>query len=91
MNNCNSIYILIKTGCFIKMSKFDDQEKVDFKFYQQLIEKLINLLYSTRSNITFAIDQLSKYNADPRIGYMRIAKKIVQYLKSIIYIYKISS
>ena len=44
------------------------------------------LLYGTRPGISFAIGQLSKYNADPQIGHMKAAKKVVCYLKGTIHL-----
>lgn len=86
MNSYNSINISMKVGYFIKMSESSNYNKADFKSYQQVIRKLIYLLYRTRYNITFAIGQLSKYNVDQKIGYIKAAKKIVWYLKSIIHL-----
>lgn len=51
ITNYNCINIPIKVRYFIDM--------------QKLISKLIYLLYSPRSEIFFAVRQLSKYNADP--------------------------
>lgn len=39
------------------------------------------LVYGTRPDITFAIRQLNKYNADPKKEYLQAIKKIVKYLK----------
>lgn len=36
-----------------------------------------------RPDITFAVDQLSKHNANPRNSYLRAAKRVVGYLKGI--------
>ena len=44
------------------------------------------LLYSTRLNIFFAIRQLDKYNIDPQIESIKIVKKVIYYLKSIMYL-----
>lgn len=68
------------------MSKSNNYDKTDLKDYQHLIRKLIYLLYSTKSNITFAIGQLSKHNVDLRIGYMKVVNRVVQYLKDILYL-----
>lgn len=44
------------------------------------------LLCSIRPNIAFTIDQLNKHNSDPKIGYIRVVKKVVRYLKDIMYL-----
>ena len=47
---------------------------------------MIYLLCSTRPDISFAVRQLSKQNADLQIGYRKAAKKIVCYLKGIMHL-----
>ena len=37
-------------------------------------------------NISFAIRQLSNYNVDPQIRQIKVAKKVINYLKDIIYL-----
>lgn len=86
MNSCNFVNILIKVSYFIKVLEFNNYNKANLKFYQYLIRKLIYLLSGIRSKIAFAVSQLSKYNADPKISYIKLAKKIVWYLKSIIHL-----
>ena len=39
------------------------------------------LSYGTRPDIAFDVGQLSRHNADPRVGHMRVAKRVVRYLK----------
>lgn len=84
--NYNSVNIPIKPGCFIEISKLHNYKKVDIKLYQYLIGKLMYLSYGTKPNIVFAIGELSKHNSDPRVGYMKVAKKVVRYLKRTIHI-----
>ena len=55
MINCNSINILMKAGYFINMQKPRDYKKAEIKPYQQLISKLIYLLYGTRPNMFFVV------------------------------------
>lgn len=80
------VSILIITGYFIEISESDNYEKVVIKLYQHLIRKLIYLSFGIRFNIVFAIGQLSNYNSNLRTSYMKAAKKVVRYLKIIIYI-----
>lgn len=39
-----------------------------------------------RPNIAFAIGQLNKHNSDPEIGYIRVVKKVMYYLKGILHL-----
>lgn len=86
MTDYNSVNIPIKVGYFIEMSKPGDYEEVDIKSYQRLIGKLMYLLCSTRLDIAFAVNQLSKYNSDPRADHIKAAKKVVRYLKKMMYL-----
>lgn len=70
--DCNSINIPIKASSIIKVNKVDDYDKTNLKTYQLLIGKLIYLSYNTK-----------KQSADPRIRYLRVAKQVIQYIKSI--------
>lgn len=81
LTNCKIVNILIKTKSFIKMLKNNNYKKIDIKIYYCFIRKLIYLLYSIRPNIAFVIKQLRKWNADFKIGHLKIAKQVLKYLK----------
>lgn len=63
------------------MQEEDDHGEADLKTYQQLIGKLMYLSCGTRSDIAFAVGQLSKRNSDPRVGHLKAAKRVIRYLK----------
>lgn len=63
------------------MTDLKNYEKANLRTYQQLIGKLMYLICSIRSDITFAVRQLSKYNADLRKRYLQTVKRVVGYLK----------
>lgn len=86
MNDYNFVHISIKAGYFIEILKSGDYDKADLKDYQCLIKKLIYLSYDTKPDNAFVISKLSKHNANLRIRYMKVAKKIVWYLKDIIHL-----
>lgn len=71
----------MKAGNIIKMNKADNYDETDLKVYQHLIEKLMYLSFSTKPDIAFAVRLLSKCNVDSRVGHLRAAKRVVQYLK----------
>lgn len=86
MIDCNLINIPMKVRCFIEMSEPGNYEEVDIKPYQRLIEKLMYLLCGTRLDIAFAVGQLSKHNLDCRAGHIKVAKKVMRYLKEMIHL-----
>ena len=79
--DCSSVSIPMKAGSVIEMNDVDDYEETDLKAYQRLIGNLMYLSCSTRSDIAFAVGQLSRRNADPRVGHLKAAKRVVRYLK----------
>lgn len=56
----------MKESSFIEMRNQEDHKKTDFRTYQRPMGKLIYLLYNTRLDIIFVIEQLSRHNANPR-------------------------
>lgn len=76
----------MKASNVIEINEVDDYNKTDLKAYHHLIGKLIYLSCSTRTDIAFAFRQLSKRNVNPWIGHLRVAKQVVQYLKSTIHL-----
>lgn len=74
----------MKVRSFFDTDHNENNDKTDLKVYQSLIEKLIYLTCSTRPHILFIVGQLERYNSDPRVVYMQIAKQVVRYLKETI-------
>lgn len=56
----------MKAGSAIDIFEANDYKKEDLRTYQCFIGKLIYLVYRIRPDIVFAVDQLSKHNADSR-------------------------
>lgn len=71
----------MKAGSVIKINKTNDYKETDLKAYQRLIGKLIYLSYGIRPDIAFGVRQLSKRNADLRVGHLKAAKRVIRYLK----------
>ena len=86
MTNCNTVNIGMKARCFIDMQEREDYEKVEIKLYQWLISKLMYLSCGSRPDISFAIGQLNKHDADLQIDYMKVTKKVLCYLKGIMHL-----
>lgn len=81
LTECNANVIPMKAGSAIEMIEPDNYEETELRKYQRLIGKLMYLACGTRPDIAFAVEQLSKHNADPRKGHLRAVKKVVPYLK----------
>lgn len=79
--DCKSVNIPTKAGSTIDMGEPDDYEEADLTLYQRLIGKLMYLSCRSHPDIGFAVGQLSRHNADPRVGHVRAAKRVVQYPK----------
>lgn len=67
------------------MQEENDYKKANLKTYQQLVNKLIYLSYSTRLNIAFVVGQLSKYNLNLRVGHLKVAKQVISYFEGMIH------
>lgn len=76
----------MKVKSFIEMLKDDNYEETDIKIYQCSIKKLIYLLCGTKPDIVFVIKKPNKWNTDPRVGYLIVAKQVLNYFKKTIHL-----
>ncbi|KAG6520573.1 hypothetical protein ZIOFF_017630 [Zingiber officinale] len=78
MDNSKSINTPVECG--VKLSKHDEEEKVDPTFFKSLVE---NLRYLTciRPDILYAVGLISRYMEDPTTTHLKIAKRILRYIK----------
>lgn len=67
----------MKKASSINMSNTDIYKKEDLHIFQQLIRKLIYLIYNTKLNITFTIWQLNNHNANLQKSLFQAFKNIV--------------
>lgn len=74
----------MKAVSTISINEAGNNIVVDLILDQRLVSNLIYLVCSTRSNITFIVGQVSRYNSDPKAGYLWVVKQVFQYLKKII-------
>lgn len=54
----------------------------DHKLFQRLISQLIFLVTVTRPNISYAVNQLSQFLAEPRQVYLVVAKHVLHYIQA---------
>lgn len=73
----NANVILIKAGFTIEMLEPEYYKKADLYIYQQLIDKLIYLVYETSPDIAFMVGQLSRHNSKLKKVYLQAAKKVI--------------
>nr|XP_048328437.1 secreted RxLR effector protein 161-like [Ziziphus jujuba var. spinosa] len=68
--------------CGVKLSKHKEGEKVDPTFFKSLVGSLIYLT-CTRPDILYAIGFISRYMENTTITHLKVAKRILRYLKGI--------
>ncbi|KAG6511663.1 hypothetical protein ZIOFF_029740 [Zingiber officinale] len=78
MDNSKSINTPIECG--VKLSKHDEEEKVDPTFFKSLVGSL-RYLTCTRPDILYAVGLVSRYMEDPTTTHLKIAKRILRYIK----------
>ena len=84
ITSCHSTVLSVKVGSILFLDQAGDYQQADLTMYQCLIGKLMYLSCGTRPNIVFVIRELSRHNANPQIGHLRIAKQVLRYLKGTI-------
>ncbi|KAG6516111.1 hypothetical protein ZIOFF_026559 [Zingiber officinale] len=81
MDNSKSINTQVECG--VKLSKHDEEEKVDPTFFKSLVGSLRYLTY-TRPDILYAVGLISRYMEDPTTTHLKAAKRILRYIKGTI-------
>ncbi|GKD46821.1 retrovirus-related pol polyprotein from transposon TNT 1-94 [Tanacetum coccineum] len=81
MDKCNPIGTPIENK--IKPSKHDRGKKEDSTLFKSLIRSL-RYLTCTRSDILFAVGLISRFMEEPTTKHLKIAKRIICYIKGIV-------
>lgn len=79
MTNCKTSNLLTKVGLFIEITEANDYKKANLVTYQQLIWKLMYLVFNIKLNIIFIIGKLSRHNINSQQGHFQVAKRVVCY------------
>lgn len=66
----------------VKLRKADDSHKLDASRYRRLVLRLLYLTV-TRTDITFAVNQLSQFLSNPRKSHLDATHRVFRYLKTI--------
>ncbi|KAG6510355.1 hypothetical protein ZIOFF_028365 [Zingiber officinale] len=69
--------------CVVKLSKHDEEEKVNPTFFKSLVGSL-RYLTCTRLDILYAVGLVSRYMEDPTTTHLKIAKRILRYIRGTI-------
>ncbi|KAD5317201.1 hypothetical protein E3N88_17147 [Mikania micrantha] len=64
----------------LKLDAGLDEEKVDANTYRRPVGKML-YLQATRPDVTYAVNVLSQFVADPRANHMQAAVRVLRYLK----------
>ena len=78
MLNSNSVGTPVECG--VKLSKHDDEEKVNPTFFKSLVGSL-RYLTCTRLDILFGVGPVSCYMEAPMMTHLNTTKRILRYLK----------
>ena len=81
MFDCNPVNIPMEYG--LRLSKFDEGEKEDPTLFKSLVGSL-RYLTCTRPDILFVVGIVSRFMETPTSTHMKIAKRILRYLKGTI-------
>lgn len=81
MEECNAVLNPIIPG--FKISKDENEVKVESTFYKQLVGSLIYLT-STRSDLMYAVSLISRYMSQPTKLHLMTAKRVLRYVKGTI-------
>ncbi|GKV18362.1 hypothetical protein SLEP1_g28758 [Rubroshorea leprosula] len=79
MENCKSVSTPI--GCGTRLSKYDESTKVDPSLYRSLVGNL-RYLTCTRPDILYGVGLVSRYMEAPTSTHMKVAKRVLRYIKS---------
>ncbi|XP_038985581.1 secreted RxLR effector protein 161-like [Phoenix dactylifera] len=78
MDDSNSVSTSVECG--VKLSRYEDGEKVDSTFFKSLVGSL-RYLTCIRPDILFGVGLVSRYMKAPTSSYLKVAKRILRYIK----------
>lgn len=85
MTECNTISVPMENNINIETIKSEtDRDEIVNKPYRELVGSLNHLANSTRPDIAFAANVLSRFNACPKETHWKMAKRVLRYLKGTI-------
>jgi hypothetical protein len=81
MNNCKHVSTPVE--CEIKLSKYEEGERVDPTIFKSLVGSL-RYLTCTRPDILYGVGLVSRYMESPTTTHFKAAKRILRYVKGTI-------
>jgi hypothetical protein len=81
MNNCKHVSTPVECG--IKLSKYEEGERVDPTIFKSLVGSL-RYLTCTRPDILYGVGLVSRYMESPTTTHLKGAKRILRYVKGTI-------
>ncbi|XP_042380421.1 uncharacterized mitochondrial protein AtMg00810-like [Zingiber officinale] len=76
----NSMPINTLVECGVKIPKYDEGDKVDPTFFKSLVGNL-RCLTCTNPDILYTVELVSRYMEAPTTTHLKIAKRILRYIK----------
>ena len=67
----------------IQLSQDNEGILEDVRLYRQLIGKLLYLMI-TQPNLSYSVNRLNQYLANPQSTHLQVVHKILQYIKGIV-------
>ena len=84
MKDYNSTIVPIQKGDTLSLSQCPriglEREHMKGIRYASLIRSLMYVQVCTRSNISFVVGMLGRYQSNPRLDQLKAAKKVLRYL-----------
>lgn len=85
MHNCNSVNVPLQKGNNFSLKKCPvsdlESEQMKTLFYASLVGSLTYTQFYTRTDISFAVGMLGRYQSNPGYYHWNAAKKVLRYLQ----------
>ena len=78
MDDLNPASSLVEPN--VKLEKNGEEDKVDTTLFKQIMGSL-RYVCNNRPDVCFTVGLVSRYMSEPRVSHMKVARRILRYLK----------